>query len=57
VKRDLILKSVWEDNGYFVARSLDVFISRLRKYLKPDDSLRIVNVHGVGYKLEVTEEQ
>lgn len=54
VKRDLILKSVWEDNGYFVARSLDVFISRLRKYLKSDDSLRIVNIHGVGYKLEVT---
>lgn len=53
VKRDKILKSIWEDNGYFVARSLDVFISRLRKYLKPDDSLRIVNIHGVGYKLEV----
>jgi DNA-binding response OmpR family regulator len=53
VKRDTILKSIWEDNGYFVARSLDVFISRLRKYLKPDDSLQIVNIHGVGYKLEV----
>lgn len=54
VKRDIILKSIWEDNGYFVARSLDVFISRLRKCLRPDDSLRIVNIHGVGYKLEVT---
>lgn len=53
VKRDTILKTVWEDNGYFVARSMDVFISKLRKYLKPDDSLRIVNIHGVGYKLEV----
>jgi DNA-binding response OmpR family regulator len=55
VKRDTILKSIWEDNGYFVARSLDVFISRLRKYLKPDDRLRIVNIHGVGYKLEVSQ--
>ncbi|KAA9325665.1 response regulator transcription factor [Adhaeribacter soli] len=54
VKRDTILKTVWEDNGYFVARSMDVFISRLRKYLKPDESLRIASVHGVGYKLEIT---
>lgn len=53
VKRDTILKSIWEDNGYFVARSMDVFISKLRKYLKADESLRISNVHGVGYKLEV----
>ncbi len=52
VKRDTILKAVWEDNGYFVARSMDVFISRLRKYLKPDESIRIASVHGVGYKLE-----
>ena len=54
VKRDTILKNIWEDNGYFVARSMDVFISKLRKYLKPDDTLRIVNIHGVGYKLEVS---
>jgi len=53
VKRDTILKTIWEDNGYFVARSMDVFISRLRKYLKSDDTLQIVNIHGVGYKLEV----
>jgi DNA-binding response OmpR family regulator len=51
--RDLLLKTIWEDNGYFVARSMDVFISRLRKYLQPDGRLRIVNLHGVGYKLEV----
>ena len=54
VKRDTILKTIWEDNGYFVARSMDVFISKLRKYLKADERLRISNVHGVGYKLEVS---
>ncbi len=52
VERDLILKSVWEDDGYFVARSMDVFISKLRKYLKEDRSLKLVNIHGLGYKLE-----
>jgi len=56
VKRDTILKTIWEDNGYFVARSMDVFISKLRKYLKSDETLRIVNIHGVGYKLEVRSE-
>jgi DNA-binding response OmpR family regulator len=49
--RDHLLKTIWEDNGYFVARSMDVFISRLRKYLRSDERLRIVNIHGVGYKL------
>jgi len=53
VKRDYILKTIWEDEGYFVGRSLDVFISKLRKYLKNDSSIRIVNIHGVGYKMEV----
>jgi DNA-binding response OmpR family regulator len=53
--RDLILKSVWEDEGIIVGRSVDVFVSRLRKLLKEDDSVRIVNVHGVGYRLEVQE--
>ena len=51
--RDFILKSVWEDEGIIVGRSVDVFISRLRKYLKPDPGLHIVAVHGVGYRLEV----
>lgn len=53
LERDLILKSVWEDEGIIVGRSVDVFVSRLRKLLKDDDSVRIVNVHGVGYRLEV----
>ncbi|RDC65383.1 response regulator transcription factor [Adhaeribacter pallidiroseus] len=52
VKRDVILKTVWQDNGYFVARSMDVFISKLRKYLRPDSTLKISTIHGVGYKLE-----
>ena len=51
--RDFILKSVWEDEGIIVGRSADVFVSRLRKLLQPDPTLRIVAVHGVGYRLEV----
>ena len=51
--RDFILKSVWEDEGIIVGRSADVFVSRLRKLLQPDATLRIVAVHGVGYRLEV----
>lgn len=51
--RELVLNMVWGDDTYFLGRSLDVFISRLRKYLKPDPAVRIVNVHGVGFKLVV----
>jgi DNA-binding response OmpR family regulator len=53
LKREEILKSIWGDDDYFMGRSLDVFISRLRKYLKHDPSIQIVNYHGVGFKLEV----
>jgi DNA-binding response OmpR family regulator len=53
ISRDAIQKSIWEDEGYFVGRSMDVFISRLRKLLKDDPNVTITNVHGVGYKLEV----
>lgn len=52
LERDLILKSVWEDEGVIVGRSVDVFVSRLRKLLQDDPAVRIVNVHGVGYRLE-----
>jgi two-component system OmpR family response regulator len=52
VERDVIMKTIWEDDGYFVARSMDVFISKLRKFLSPDPSLTINNVHSVGYRLE-----
>jgi DNA-binding response OmpR family regulator len=52
VERDLIMKTIWEDEGYFVARSMDVFISKLRKHLAENPEIRIANVHGVGYRLE-----
>ena len=52
LKREEILKSVWGNDDYFLGRSLDVFISKLRKYLKEDSSVEIVNYHGVGFKLE-----
>lgn len=55
LKRDVILKSVWQDDSYFVGRSLDVFISKLRKYLKENSSIKIVNIHGSGYKFQVLE--
>lgn len=51
--RELVLNMVWGDDTYFLGRSLDVFISRLRKYLKADPTVQIVNVHGVGFKLVV----
>jgi DNA-binding response OmpR family regulator len=53
VARDLVLNAVWGQDDYFVGRSLDVFITKLRKYLKEDERLGIANVHGVGFKLEV----
>ncbi len=53
LKREEILKHVWGDDDYFMGRSMDVFISKLRKYLKEDASVQIVNYHGVGFKLEV----
>ncbi len=51
VKREDILVSIWGENDYFKGRSLDVFISRLRKYMKEDTSLEIRNHHGVGFSL------
>lgn len=54
LERDFILKSVWEDEGITVGRSIDVFVSRLRKLLQEDSSLKIAAVHGVGYRLEVS---
>lgn len=51
IERDVILQSVWGDEGDYVGRTLDVFISKLRKKLSKDESVKIVNVRGVGYKL------
>ncbi|MFP4846711.1 winged helix-turn-helix domain-containing protein [Winogradskyella sp. PE311] len=53
LKRDELMKKVWEDNGVFVGRSLDTYISKLRKKLQADTSIKITNIHGVGYKLEI----
>lgn len=53
VKREILVKEIWEDRGVFVDRSLDTFISKLRKKFKDDPTINIVNIHGVGYKLEV----
>jgi DNA-binding response OmpR family regulator len=54
--RDVILNTVWGQDDYFVGRSLDVFITKLRKYLKEDPSIQITNVHGVGFKFELENE-
>jgi DNA-binding response OmpR family regulator len=51
MKREEILKAVWGDDDYFLGRSLDVFVSRLRKYLQEDKSIEIVNQFGVGFRL------
>ncbi|OSY88610.1 transcriptional regulator [Tenacibaculum holothuriorum] len=53
ITREELTKKVWEDNGVFVGRSLDTYVSKLRKKLKEDTSIRLTNVHGVGYKLEI----
>jgi len=55
LKREEILKNVWGNDDYFLGRSMDVFISKLRKYLKDDPRVQIVNYHGVGFKLELTD--
>jgi hypothetical protein len=52
VPRDRLLKEVWEDEGIITGRSLDVFISKLRKKLRHDDTVKLTNVHGKGYRLE-----
>jgi len=51
VPRSDILKKVWKQDDYFTGRSLDVFISRLRKYLSKDENIQIENIHSVGFKL------
>lgn len=52
--REEALLSIWHDDNYFNGRSMDVFLSKLRKYLKDDPAVEIINVHGKGYKLLVT---
>lgn len=50
IKRSIILESLWGEDDYFMGRSLDVFISRLRKYLADDPLIKIDNIHGIGFK-------
>ncbi len=52
LERELVANMVWGDDSYFVGRSMDVFITKLRKYLKHDATISITNVHGVGFRLE-----
>ncbi|HNZ41781.1 MAG TPA: response regulator transcription factor [Bacteroidales bacterium] len=49
--RSIALKEIWHDDSYFNARSMDVYITKLRKYLREDDSIELINVHGTGFKL------
>jgi DNA-binding response OmpR family regulator len=51
--REVALKAIWGDDDYFIGRSMDVFISRIRKYLKDDHKVEIVNVHGLGFKMMI----
>lgn len=51
--RDVALKTIWGEDNYFTTRSMDVFITKLRKYLKDDPNIEIINLHGSGFRLEV----
>ena len=57
LQRDFALKTIWIDDNYFNARSMDVYITKLRKHLKDDDQIEIINIHGKGYKLIVPGEE
>jgi DNA-binding response OmpR family regulator len=55
LSREVALKKIWGSDTYFNGRSMDVYIAKLRKYLKEDSSIEIVNIHGNGFRLVVTE--
>ena len=57
LQRDFALKTIWIDDNYFNARSMDVYITKLRKHLKDDEQIEIINIHGKGYKLIAPEEE
>ena len=54
IERSRLQKEIWEDEGVLVGRSLDMFISKLRKKLEPDPNINIVVIRGKGYKLEIS---
>lgn len=53
LSRSYILKAIWGDDSYFNARSMDVYLTKIRKYLKADDSIQLINLHGEGFKMIV----
>ncbi|MCR5573369.1 MAG: response regulator transcription factor [Bacteroidaceae bacterium] len=55
LNRDFALKTIWIDDNYFNARSMDVYITKLRKHLKDDPAIEIINIHGKGYKLIIPD--
>lgn len=57
IKREELSKKVWEDHGVFVGRSLDTYISKLRKKLIEDETLKLTNIHGIGYILEAKDKE
>ncbi len=57
LSRSDILKNVWGSDDYYLGRSLDVFISRLRKYLKSDPNIKIINLHGIGFRFNAPVEK
>ena len=57
LERNYALKTIWIDDNYFNARSMDVYITKLRKKLAEDSRVEIINIHGKGYKLIIPEEE
>jgi len=55
LSRNIALKEIWGDDNYFTTRSMDVYITKLRKYLKDDPLIEIENIHGTGFRLRITE--
>lgn len=55
VKREVALKNIWGDDDYFMGRSMDVYITKLRKFLSPDHNVSIINIPRTGFKLEVKD--
>jgi len=55
--REVALTKIWRDDNYFTSRSMDVYIAKLRKYLKPDENVEILNIHGEGFRLVVKNKE
>ena len=53
LSREVALNKIWRDENYFTSRSMDVYIAKLRKYLRKDKNIEIVNIHGEGFRLVI----